>query len=213
MRFVSEDILIIFISAQAVIPPNAASPVWAHYLCHKNTISMIITGFTYKLEHKASVLKISRGRRGREKFNKSYRSTKLPSLILQLLFPQKSKRASRYKITGLFIKNSRLVQELEWWRTQNFLHSETFLMEIWFLLYHVVVHIQGRERLSKCLPARVYHSPSEHAFQRSHFQQKLKNLSMQRVFVYFVLFVYFIINGQFPKLTKPISTVTSSILW
>ena len=27
MRFVSEDILIIFISAQAVIPPNAASPV------------------------------------------------------------------------------------------------------------------------------------------------------------------------------------------
>lgn len=38
---------------------------------------MIITGFIYKLEHKASTLKISRGRRrGREKFNKSYRSTK-----------------------------------------------------------------------------------------------------------------------------------------
>lgn len=182
MRFVSEDILIIFISAQAVIPPNAASPVWAHYLCHKNTISMIITGFIYKLEHKASTLKISRGRRrGREKFNKSYRSTKLPSLILQLLFPQKSRKASRYKITGLFTKNSGLAQGLEWWRTQDFLHSETSLMEIWFLLCHVIVPVQGRESLFKCLLARVFHSltcPSEHPFKWSHFQQKLKNASV-----------------------------------
>lgn len=59
MRFVSEDILIISISLQAVIPHNASSPVSAHYLCHKNTISMIITGFIYKAEHKALMLKIS----------------------------------------------------------------------------------------------------------------------------------------------------------
>jgi len=59
MRFVSEDILIISISVQAVIPHDTSSPVSAHYLCHKNTISMIITGFIYKPEHKASMLKIS----------------------------------------------------------------------------------------------------------------------------------------------------------
>lgn len=35
MRFVSEDILIISTSVQAVIPYNASSPVSAHYLCHK----------------------------------------------------------------------------------------------------------------------------------------------------------------------------------
>lgn len=59
MRFVSEDILIISISVQAVIPHDTSSPVSAHYLCHKNTISMIITGFIYKPEHKASMLNIS----------------------------------------------------------------------------------------------------------------------------------------------------------
>lgn len=65
--------IIYFLSQSASNSTQRCFPVWAHYLCHKNTISMIITGFIYKLEHKASTLKISRGRRrGREKFNKSY---------------------------------------------------------------------------------------------------------------------------------------------
>lgn len=105
MRFVSEDILIISISAQAVIPANAASPVWAHYLCHKNTISMIITGFVYKPEHKASALKISGGkRRGWEKFNKSWRDTKLPRLIIQhVILKQARMRTGTSWSSSLFI--------------------------------------------------------------------------------------------------------------
>lgn len=74
-----------------------------------------------------------------------YNKTAKPHL--QLLFPKKQE-SEQYKITGLFIKNSGLVQGLEWWRTQDFLHSETSLMEIWFLLCHVIVPVQGRESFS-----------------------------------------------------------------
>jgi hypothetical protein len=61
---------------------------------------MIITGFIYKLEHKTSaLLKISGGkRRGREK------DTKLPRVILQLLFLQRARmRAGTTLPDSLFI--------------------------------------------------------------------------------------------------------------
>lgn len=62
---------------------------------------MIITGFIYKPEHKASVLKISEGRRRRgEKFNKSQRGTKLPSLILKHLFPAKAQMRAGTRYLG-----------------------------------------------------------------------------------------------------------------
>lgn len=66
---------------------------------------MIITGFVYKPEHKASALKISGGkRRGREKFNKSWRDTKLPRLIIQHLFLKQARMRTGTRLSSsLFI--------------------------------------------------------------------------------------------------------------
>lgn len=133
MRFVSEDTLIISISAQAVIPPNAASPVWAHYLCHKNTISMIITGFIYKPGHKASALKISRGRSKREIYQvlERHKNHQASFCSFYSLKMQEGEQALDY-----FINDSRLIQGLDWWGAQNYLHSKPFLTETPLLLCH-----------------------------------------------------------------------------
>lgn len=155
MRFVSEDILIISISAQAVIPPNTVSPVWAHYLCHKNTISMIITGFIYKPEHKASALKISRGRRrGREKFNKSYRGTKLPMLILQLLFSQKARGRAGPRWLGSLL----ITPDLYEGRIDGALWTfSTVKLSLWTPDFYCAMPLpQGVENLWGCLLAPVF---------------------------------------------------------
>lgn len=66
---------------------------------------MIITGFVYKPEHKASELKISGSkRRGREKFNKSWRDTKLPKLIIQHFFLKQARMRTGTRLSSsLFI--------------------------------------------------------------------------------------------------------------
>lgn len=136
---------------------------------------MIITGFIYKPEHKASALMISEGRRGgREKFNKSQRGTKLPRLISQHLFPRRARMRAGTRLLGSLLMTPDL---FEGWIDGSL---RTFsIVKLSLLISDFSVPCRTASRygeLSGCL-FKVLKNPSECLFKCNHIQQKLNNFS------------------------------------